>query len=1062
MIAHRVLGTLFDSSDASAFPHYHPENMTMRVLVVDDHEIVRRGVSSLIKGQPNYEVCGEAVDGQDAVEKARELNPNVIVMDVSMPRLNGLEATQLIRASLPDSEILILSQHDSSEMMRQAFKAGARGYVVKSSIARDLLAALDSVSHHKPFFDQAIFEGDRATHIDSKEILQRSAALEQALRESEELYRSTFELAAVGVAHVSPEGRFLRVNDKLCQITGYRRDQLLKMTFHDITHPDDVGEDVAQGERVKAGELDTYLMEKRYVRKDGTIVWVHLTVSAVRNASGKMKHFISVVEDIGSRRDGEEARNRLAAIVESSDDAIISKGLNGIIASWNAGAERIFGFTAEEAIGRPITIIIPPELRDEEKEIISRLRNGERIDHYETVRVSKSGEKRNISLTVSPVRDSTGKVTGASKVARDITERKRLREAEEARRISEARLELALEASKAAFFEWDMERSRGKWNSQMTSIYGFTPAGEEITAEEWRSLFHADDLARLLKEADEVYRTKDDFQFEYRAVRPDRKLRWILSQGRILRDAHGKALQMIGIHADITQQKLAEEALHREEQQFRVLADSIAELCWMANPDGYLFWYNQRWYDYTGTTLEQMKGDGWKSVQDAAVLPNVLEKWNESMRTGQPFEMVFPLRAADGTFRPFLTRVRPLKDEKGSVLRWFGTNTDIASQMRIEEALRHSEARLRAAFTQTYSLLALLTLEGTIFEVNEAALGAAGGKREEVIGRKFWEPWWTPLPEEVARLKDSIVRSAKGEVVQEECYFCLPDGSRRFAHRTLTPVRDDGGNVTMIVATGLDLTEQKELRDDLEVRVKQRTQELEEKNQALLEQAETVRELSGRLLRAQDEERRRIARDLHDSSGQILAAVQMNLTPLEVEARNLNSNFAKGLQQSIGLVEQLSKELRTVSYLLHPPLLEEAGLPVALRWYVEGFAERSNIDVQLEVSPELGRLPGDMEMTIFRIVQESLTNIHRHAGSKAAKIRMVRSAEEIRLEIQDNGRGMPSSNNGRSPAKHVRAGVGIQGMRERVKQLGGRLEIQSNENGTAVNVSLPLTAPVER
>jgi len=99
-------------------------------------------------------------------------------------------------------------------------------------------------------------------------------------------------------------------------------------------------------------------------------------------------------------------------------------------------------------------------------------------------------------------------------------------------------------------------------------------------------------------------------------------------------------------------------------------------------------------------------------VQDAAVLPNVLEKWNESMRTGQPFEMVFPLRAADGTFRPFLTRVRPLKDEKGSVLRWFGTNTDIASQMRIEEALRHSEARLRAAFTQTYSLLALLTLEG--------------------------------------------------------------------------------------------------------------------------------------------------------------------------------------------------------------------------------------------------------------------------------------------------------------------------------------------------------------
>ena len=180
----------------------------MRVLVVDDHEVVRRGVRSLIQSHSNYDVCGEAVDGQDAVEKAQELNPDVIVMDVSMPRLNGLEATHLIRAALPDSEILILSQHDSPEMVRQAFKAGARGYVVKSSIARDLLAALECVGRRQPFFERAMSEQDRSTPIDSQEILQRSAALEQALRESEQLYRSTFELAALGVAQVSPSGRF--------------------------------------------------------------------------------------------------------------------------------------------------------------------------------------------------------------------------------------------------------------------------------------------------------------------------------------------------------------------------------------------------------------------------------------------------------------------------------------------------------------------------------------------------------------------------------------------------------------------------------------------------------------------------------------------------------------------------------------------------------------------------------------------------------------------------------------------------------------------------------------
>jgi len=240
-----------------------------------------------------------------------------------------------------------------------------------------------------------------------------------------------------------------------------------------------------QGERVKrrAG----YVFDGKALRPER---WDHRLGPPDRFRGSKCKRqdeaFISVVEDIGSRRDGEEARNRLAAIVESSDDAIISKGLNGIIASWNAGAERIFGIHCGRSHRASNHDHHPPELRDEEKEIISRLRNGERIDHYETVRVSKSGEKRNISLTVSPVRDSTGRWTGASKVARDITERKRLREAEEARRISEARLELALGSFQGSLFEWDMERSRGKWNSQMTSIYGFHSRRGRNYREEWR------------------------------------------------------------------------------------------------------------------------------------------------------------------------------------------------------------------------------------------------------------------------------------------------------------------------------------------------------------------------------------------------------------------------------------------------------------------------------------------------------------------------------------------------------------------------------------------------
>lgn len=743
----------------------------MRVLVVDDHEVVRRGVVSFLAERPDLEVCGQARDGQEAMQKARELKPDIIILDISMPGMNGLDATRTLRSLLPGCEVLILSQHDSPEMVRQAFKAGARGYVIKSSISQNLFTALEKISRHESFFDPAI--SHLAAPLDVQEILQRSTALEQALREGEQLYRSTFELAAIGVAHVSPDGRWLRVNRKLCEILGYSEAELLQMTFQELTHPEDLPTDLVETEKVLSGELPTFSMEKRYIRKDKSIVWVNLTVSAARDSGGRLKHFISVVEDVTGRREAEEVRARLAAIVESSDDAIVSKNLNGIINSWNAGATRIFGFAAEEAVGQSITIIIPPELREEETKILARLRKGERIDHIETVRVTKDGERINVSLTISPLRDSRGFIIGASKIARDITHRKRV---EAALRDSQTQLALALESSKTAMFDWDVLHSRGKWNPQMAAIYGFNPGSTYITSEEWLTLFHPDETARLMEEFGRALKEQENFQFEFRAVRPDKEIRWILSHGRIVREA-------------------------------------------------------------------------------------------------------------------------------GIPVRLIGTHTDITDRKRFEEA-------------------------------------------------------------------------------------------------------------------------------------------------------ERARELTGKLLHAQDEERRRIARELHDSAGQMIAALQMNLIPLEAEAEKFDQNIAAGVRQSLEFVNQLSEELRTVSYLLHPPLLDEAGLPSALRWYVEGFSERSKIDVQLDLAPDLGRLAPDMEVTIFRIVQECLTNIHRHSGSKQATIRIVGFAGEVLLEVRDSGKGMPgASGNG---SRGLRYGVGIQGMRERVRQLNGQFDIESHGPGTIVRARFPL------
>jgi signal transduction histidine kinase len=238
--------------------------------------------------------------------------------------------------------------------------------------------------------------------------------------------------------------------------------------------------------------------------------------------------------------------------------------------------------------------------------------------------------------------------------------------------------------------------------------------------------------------------------------------------------------------------------------------------------------------------------------------------------------------------------------------------------------------------------------------------------------------------------------------------------------------------------------------------------QLASKNSQLVKQTEqlnkanySLRQLTARLLQIRDEERRRIARDLHDSIGQMLAAQGMYLFSVAAEAKHLSTAAAKALADSTALIEQMSGELRTISYLLHPPLLDEAGLSSALRWYAEGFAERSKIKISLELTPGLGRLSDEFEIAIFRIVQECLTNIHRHSGSPTASIRLAVSPAEIMLEIRDAGKGIPRQKRSRLAAGSLH-GVGIRGMRERIVQLGGRVEISSNGHGTAVIARLPL------
>ena len=234
--------------------------------------------------------------------------------------------------------------------------------------------------------------------------------------------------------------------------------------------------------------------------------------------------------------------------------------------------------------------------------------------------------------------------------------------------------------------------------------------------------------------------------------------------------------------------------------------------------------------------------------------------------------------------------------------------------------------------------------------------------------------------------------------------------------------------------------------------------ELIETNEALRVSELSLRQLSARLLKLQDEERRRIARDLHDTTGQKVAVLSMALDRLTKIISSEKPAIMDALAESRDTVGKIGEEIRTLSYLLHPPLLDECGLASAVLWYIEGFKKRSGIQLNVSIEEELVRLSTDAETALFRVLQESLTNVHRYSGSASADIRIFRSAGNVHLEIVDYGKGIRAASDRSAFSGTPTLGVGIPGMRERVRQLGGQLEVEFGADGTRVHASLPVEA----
>ena len=389
-----------------------------------------------------------------------------------------------------------------------------------------------------------------------------------------------------------------------------------------------------------------------------------------------------------------------------------------------------------------------------------------------------------------------------------------------------------------------------------------------------------------------------------------------------------------------------------------------------------------------------------------------------------------------------------------------------AERQEAEQALRRREIELAELLENAPEAVQQTGPDQRILWANKALLKLIGYSAEEIVGphlselyvdRETFEEFWEKL-------------MRREEVYDFQAEFKCRDGSAKQVLIHSNGLWEEGEFIHSRSFIR-DVTERNEMiqalqraHEELEMRVNLRTAELEQKNLQIQEQAKVLemtnkglRELSARLLQVQDEERRRIARDLHDSTGQILALLSMTLSGLQAEARKFSPDLAQGLAENVEVVKQVSAELRTLSYLLHPPLLDEMGLESALRWYVDGFGKRSGIKVTLDLSANLGRLSRELETAVYRIVQECLTNIHRHSDSPMAMIRLSQSLGRIALEIDDEGKGIAQEKISKIASSGL-AGVGLRGMRERIMDFHGELEITSNGKGTHIKVTIPFDA----
>jgi len=495
---------------------------------------------------------------------------------------------------------------------------------------------------------------------------------------------------------------------------------------------------------------------ERQVRTADGKMWFILRVLPYRTVENVIAGVVVTFVDVTELKRAEEAiregQSLLAALSETVPDPVYVKDGESRILMANPATVRLMGKPVEQILGRNDRQLYDDPAVGEAILATDRRVMESGVAEVVEERVLAPDGYRVFLSTKAPRRDASGRVIGLVGISRDITERK---EMEDALRSSEERFRLLVEGVKDySIFMLSSDGMVASWNPGAERLKGYR--AEEIIGQPLSRFFTDEDRRAGKPERElEVASTKGRCEEEGWRVRKDGSRFWANAVVTAIRDERGALRGFAKVVRDITERKRAEEALRASEDRFRTMANAIPQLAWIANPDGFIHWYNDRWYEYTGTTPQQMEGWGWQNVHDPEALPNVLERWKASLASGERFDMVFPLRGADGRFRPFLTRVEPLKDPAGRVMQWFGTNTDIFERIEAEHALRLSEERFRLVMENMSEAVMLFDSAGDLTYQNPSSLRLHGFDQPVDVAiegerlKAAWEGWderGRPLP----------------------------------------------------------------------------------------------------------------------------------------------------------------------------------------------------------------------------------------------------------------------------------------------------------------------------